>query len=153
MISSTATSEFRKDYTCTDIVSLNIELLRVVAQERLILLNCLCSITNTRIIAARPGASSEPNKSWNEAILLSHTHLHAPLPEWACLLATLASCRNSRRQETYLSSHRACTCGSPWPSMRPCSCTEVQKKRMFPQYLERANSLVLLCIQRVENHD
>lgn len=83
---------------------LNIELLCVVAQEKFILLNCQCSSTNTRVIAARPGVSSEPSKSSNEIFLLSNTHLHAPLLEWVYFLATLANFRNGRRQETYLSS-------------------------------------------------
>ena len=106
MISSTATSGVRKHCTCTDILSLNIELIRVVAQEKFILLNCLCSVTNTRVIAARPGASGDPSKSSNEAILPNHTYLHAPLPQWVYLLATMANFRNGRRQEAYLSSHK-----------------------------------------------
>lgn len=123
----------------------------MVAEEKLILLNCLCSVTNTSIIAARPGASSDPSKSLNEAILLSHTHLHAPLLEWVYLLATLANFRNGRRQEAFVFSQRTCTHGGPQPSMRSCSCTEVQEKRAYTQYLEIANSLVSLCIQKVED--
>lgn len=67
-------------------------------------MNCLCSTTNTRVIAARPGASGDPSKSSNKSILLSHTDLCAPLLEWVYLLATLVNFSNDRRQETYLSS-------------------------------------------------
>lgn len=112
MISSIAASGVRKNYTCTDILSLNIELVRVVAQEKFIVLSCLCSITNTRVIAARPGVSSDPSKSLNEVILLSCTHLllEAPLLEWLCLLAALVNFRNCRRQEACWSSHKEQEC-------------------------------------------
>lgn len=53
MITSTATDRVRKDYTFTDILSMNIELLHVVAHEKFILLNCLCSITNIRVIVSK----------------------------------------------------------------------------------------------------
>jgi len=100
MISSVATSRVRK----TDALSLNLELLRVVAQEKFILLNCLRSITDVRVTAARPDASNDQSKGSNEAILPSHKQLHVPLLGWVYLLATLAKFGNSRRQEACMSS-------------------------------------------------
>lgn len=55
-----------EDSSCTDIWSLNTELICVVPEEKFVLVYCLCSIVSTRVIAAGPGASSAYKKVANQ---------------------------------------------------------------------------------------